>query len=172
MAWSFSIFFDTDGQSQPTDITQLLFKRALRRGNYVGGTLAVDRRRLWMIVQVASSCSNTHPIFPNRSHRSRHAPGTNACHRDTPGDKDHDSSAVRKKVEKMGRRQTFHPNRTVSGNHSSARISTVTATPSTACSEASKTSAGSQSDTTDWSETSWLLSVLQLQSATGYESRA
>ncbi len=29
MAWSFSIFFDKDGESQPTDITQLLFKRAL-----------------------------------------------------------------------------------------------------------------------------------------------
>ncbi len=60
MAWSFSIFFDKDGESQPTGITQLLFKRALRSYR------AMDRSCLEFGGNLKVASSPGEPEPPNR----------------------------------------------------------------------------------------------------------
>src|SRR6202035_2057586 len=69
-------------------------------------------------------------------------------------------------------RRTFHPRRTGAGKTASRLLSTATATPSSACSDASRTSVESQPDMTASPLTSSPPSVSSLQSATGYESGA
>ena len=56
------------------------------------------------------------------------------------------------------------------GRTASRRTSTGTATPSSACSAGSRTSAALQPDTIDWLQTSSQRSASQQPSATGYES--
>ena len=58
-------------------------------------------------------------------------------------DKGYDSNAVRRKIEAMGAAPISRPRPTVAGNAVSRPISPVIATPSSACSAASRTSVAS-----------------------------
>src|SRR4051812_34489662 len=77
-------------------------------------------------------------------------------------------SAVRSKVK--ARCPTSRQRQTGAGRTASRRPSIATATPSSACSVASRTSAASPLATTGWPTTSSLLYALPPPSATGYES--
>jgi transposase len=85
-------------------------------------------------------------------------------------DKGYDANAIRRQVEERGATPNIPPKANAIGRTVSRRSSTATATPSSACSAASRTSGASPHDTTEARPTSSQLSASLPRSATNYES--
>lgn len=88
------------------------------------------------------------------------------------GDKGYDSNAVRRKIEARGAAPNIPPKATGAGRTAFRPVFTGTATPSSVCSDASKTSKASPPAMTGSPPTSSPPSASLLQSAIGYESGA